>query len=78
MSKRHWQPCRVCGKDHTNPSSSSICQSCGEAERDARIAAERAERHEFEESAFGQFMSLPDDEKWRQVFDHLEAMRGVS
>lgn len=34
--KRHWQPCRVCGKEHTNPQSSSICPTCGAAEAAAR------------------------------------------
>jgi hypothetical protein len=37
-SHRNWQPCRVCGKDHTNPSSSSICPVCGAAEAAARNA----------------------------------------
>lgn len=33
---RHWQPCRVCGRRHTNPASSSICPECGTAERAER------------------------------------------
>lgn len=26
--KRKWIPCRHCGKDHTNPASSSTCAPC--------------------------------------------------
>ena len=40
MTRRYWTPCRVCGKDHTNPRSSSICPSCGVIE-----AAENAARN---------------------------------
>ena len=29
--KRHYVPCRECGKTHTNPASSSICNECGPA-----------------------------------------------
>lgn len=70
--RRHWQPCRVCGAEHTNPASSSICSPCGQNEREARIAEVEAERLTFEESPFGQFMSLPEDERWQMVFDLLE------
>ena len=37
-SNRNWQPCRVCGDDHTNPQSSSICPACGAVEAAARNA----------------------------------------
>jgi ribosomal protein L37E len=30
-STRRHVPCRVCGKQHTNPASSSICNECGPA-----------------------------------------------
>lgn len=72
--RRHWTPCRKCGAIHQNPRSSSLCQSCGEAEGRANEAARRAEREDFESSPFGQFMSLPEDERWRAVFDRLSAL----
>lgn len=28
-SKRHYTPCRLCKKVHTNPASSSLCNECG-------------------------------------------------
>ena len=30
-TKRHYEPCRECGAQHTNPASSSICNDCGPA-----------------------------------------------
>jgi ribosomal protein L37E len=30
-STRRHVPCRECGKQHTNPASSSICNECGPA-----------------------------------------------
>lgn len=72
MGRRNWWPCRVCGAEHTNPMSSSICSPCGQAESEARILEAEAERLAFEESPFGQFMNLPEDERWQMVFDLLE------
>lgn len=40
---RNYQPCRVCGAEHTNPSSSSICPACGASERRA-AALKRIEK----------------------------------
>ncbi len=73
MAKRSWTPCRVCGGDHKNPMSSSICSTCGEAERNDRVTTEEENRASYESSAFGQFMILPEDVRWRMVFDLLEA-----
>lgn len=71
--RRNWWPCRVCGVGHKNPMSSSICSSCGAIESKAREEAKRAEREAYEDSPFGRFMSLPDDERWRVLFEHMEA-----
>lgn len=71
--RRNWFPCRVCGKEHTNPMSSSICQPCGEKEREERVQAERQAALEYEESDFGQFMNLPEDERWQMLFEHMNA-----
>lgn len=71
MAKRDWSPCRVCGADHNNPMSSSICSPCGEDTRLERMRQEHDERQAYEASAFGQFMSLPEDERWQAVFEHL-------
>lgn len=59
---RNWWPCRVCGKNHKNPSSSSICAPCGQIERERRIEDETKEALEYEESPLGQFMSLTEGE----------------
>lgn len=32
-TKRRYVPCRNCGNEHSNPSSSSICNECGLDER---------------------------------------------
>ena len=72
--RRHWSPCRVCGEEHTNPMSSSICPPCGIAESEANERARAAEVREYQESPFGRFMNLSDDERWRMVFERLEAM----
>ena len=74
MGVRNWGPCRVCGAAHHNPMSSSICPSCGKVEREASEQAKLAREREYEESPFGRFMSLPEDERWRAIFDRLEAM----
>lgn len=75
MSKRlNWMPCRVCGAQHTNPMSSSVCSPCGKAERDARLEAEDAARLEYDSSPFGQFMNMPEEDRWRYMFERLEAM----
>lgn len=70
--RRNWWPCRVCGSEHTNPMSSSICSPCGRAESEANEQARLAKAREYEESPFGQFMSLPEDERWQLVFDLLD------
>ncbi|CAN7602271.1 hypothetical protein [Bosea sp. LjRoot237] len=54
--------------------SSSLCEACGAAERAQREDTERTEREAYEASAFGQFMSQPEDERWRMLFDRLEAL----
>ncbi len=72
QKRRFWQPCRVCGAEHQNPMSSDICSSCGARERRKREREEEVERLEFEASAFGQFMMLPEEERWRQLFERLE------
>lgn len=59
--RRYWAPCRVCGAEHTNPMSSSICSTCGAEERDARERAERL-AHQAE------------DEKWRYLPASYRAM----
>jgi ribosomal protein L37E len=69
--RRHWSPCRVCGVEHTNPISSSICSACGAEERAERERAEWMERQAYEESPFGQFMSLSEEERWRVLFEHM-------
>lgn len=68
-ARRLWMPCRVCGATHQNPMSSSICQPCGAAEREAGVAARRAEQAAFEQSRFGQFMELSEEERWRRIFE---------
>lgn len=74
MTRRNWWPCRVCGAEHHNPMSSSLCAPCGVATRDAREAEESAEREAYDASPFGQFMSLSEDERWRDVFKRLAAL----
>lgn len=71
--KRNWRPCRICGSRHTNPMSSTICQACGQAEREERLRREAAEMAAYESSPFGQFMSMSEDDRWRMVFDLIEA-----
>lgn len=47
MSNRNHIPCRVCGRSHKNPASSSICPDCGAAERLAnKIKKERVEQQQ--------------------------------
>lgn len=78
MSKtRTWSPCRICGAAHNNPSSSSICSPCGAAERAARLEAEEAAKQEYESSPFGQFMGMPEEDRWRYLFERLEAMESA-
>lgn len=74
--RRNWFPCRVCGAEHTNPMSSSICSPCGAAEREASERAKAAEARLFEESSFGQFMNLSEGERWLAIFERLEALEG--
>lgn len=73
----NWVPCRVCGAAHNNPSSSSICSPCGATERAARLEAEEAARQEYESSPFGQFMGMPEEHRWRYLFERLEAMEAA-
>ncbi len=68
---RNWQPCRVCGRAHHNPSSSSICEYCGALEREAATKLLEEERQAYEESPFGRFMAMPEEERWRMLFDHM-------
>lgn len=67
-------PCRVCGEEHTNPASSSICRPCGMKERERREWEELAERNAYEEGPFGQFMAMSEDERWRHVFERLQEL----
>lgn len=69
---RDWLPCRECGLEHRNPRSSSICPDCGEKESTLRKEAERQERIAYEDSSFGQFMALPEEDRWRQVFEYMD------
>lgn len=48
--RRNHQPCRVCGAEHQNPMSSSICSPCGAAERAARETSAQAEREAAEQA----------------------------
>lgn len=68
---RDWMPCRSCGKNHTNPSSSSICPDCGAREREAGQRAREKSEREFNESPFGQFMAMSENDRWEWVFDRL-------
>lgn len=78
MSKtRTWSPCRVCGASHNNHMSSSVCSPCGKAERDARMEAGAAARLEYDSSRFGQFMNMPEEDRWRYLFERLEAMESA-
>lgn len=49
--RRAHLPCRVCGYQHTNPRSSSICPECG------------AKEHDPDEN-FGAFMNLDEEDRW--------------
>ena len=71
---RTWLPCRVCGTRHKNPLSSSICSPCGQEEREARLAEERTEQAAYENSPFGQFMDISEEDRWRSIFDRLGAL----
>lgn len=71
---RMWLPCRVCGSKHSNPASSSICSPCGQAEREAHLDEERAEWDAYKNSPFGQFMCMSEEDRWRSIFDRLEAL----
>lgn len=71
--RTHWFPCRVCEAEHRNPQSSSICPTCGVAESQKRQRAEREAFEAFERSPLGQFMSMPEDERWHWVFEQLNS-----
>ena len=51
--KRRYVPCWICGKEHTNPASSSTCDECGAAyalkNRIAKEEARQKEKAELEE-----------------------------
>lgn len=68
---RHWAPCRVCGAEHTNPMSSSICAPCGMKEHEARMVEESTRAQTYEATPFDKFMCLTEDERWERVFDRL-------
>ena len=62
-SKRNHMPCRVCGGNHKNPASSSICPSCGEKERLKRLEAESLFKKSQEDQVAQQhtlFEAAPD------------------
>jgi len=81
---RHWQPCRVCGKEHTNPQSSSICPGCGAAEAAAsRNAWEMRNRGAYTDAdrfrdpvdvALEQLSNLIGDDQAEAVKALVEAM----
>lgn len=54
--------------------SSSICSPCGVAESEANEQSRMAELQEYESSPFGQFMSMPEDERWRTIFERLQEL----
>lgn len=68
---RNWEPCRVCGRSHTNPHSSSICNPCGvvKSQRNKELEAEFATIRE--DTGFNYFMSLSEEERWRHVYDKI-------
>jgi ribosomal protein L37E len=41
---RHHVPCRVCGKAHTNPASSTMCVECGAVYYANKLAKKHEER----------------------------------
>ena len=46
-STRRYVPCWICGKEHTNPASSSTCCECGPAYAlENRKRKQEAEEHE--------------------------------
>lgn len=66
MSKqRTYVRCRVCGVEHQNPRSSSLCPSCGEALQKQREAEEENQT----EFTFNDFMQLDEDERWQLLWE---------
>ena len=71
---RHWFACRVCGKDHKNPMSSSICTSCGIIERQNKLEYERKSKENEIYSDIEYFLMLTDKEKWEQVYKFMKGI----
>lgn len=69
--RRNWWPCRVCGAQHTNPQSSSICPECGIKERNRNLELEQERLKNRNGDPFERFMDLPEEDRWRKVFDAL-------
>lgn len=69
MAKRNWRPCRVCGAEHCNPLSSSICSECGAKESENSAWAAKKLAEEEKERAFAVFFSKSDEEKWRILWE---------
>lgn len=69
---RHWQPCRVCGKEHTNPQSSSICPTCGAAEAAARNADAYTDADRFRDPVDVAFEELQD-----RIGSHADAVKAL-
>lgn len=66
---RTYQPCRVCGREHTNPLSSSICPDCGErlAEQTARERAEHEAARAFRrQEDWNDITSVEDLKAWME------------
>jgi ribosomal protein L37E len=58
MVNRTYIPCRVCGDQHTNTMSSSICKPCGRAERTQINANERDRETTFTENKYDSFEDI--------------------
>lgn len=80
---RFWQPCRVCGGEHENPMSSSICTLCGARERwerdalEAKWDAEEVRRENLwnvPERAKDAYMAMEDDFTPAKVLEFMLAM----
>lgn len=83
MPRRHWTPCYVCGAEHKNPMSSSLCSPCGQAKRaereeEERIAALPSTRWSnlwnVPERARTEYMAMEDDFSPETVLDFMLAM----
>lgn len=83
MTRQNWYPCYVCGAEHRNPMSSSICSSCGKAKRAERQEAERIAALpstrwknlcNVPERARDKYMAMEDDFSPSTVLDFMLAM----